>query len=119
MSVLPPAGSDPGGSGTFQPVAVPAALLVARTMAGTGDLAGTVLALLRDHGGALTLAEIRGACPSSRAPGRAALQRTLAALERVSLVHRRDLITDAGSEPCWWAPRVPFAMPWTRPGVAP
>lgn len=96
----------------FRPVGEAAALLVARAMSGTGDLGVALVAVLRDHGGSLTLAEIRA---SYRGPvGRADLTRTLSALELSGLVHRRDLVTDAGCEPVWWAPRVPFAMPWTE-----
>ena len=104
--------------GEFRPVSDPASVVVAAAQAGTGDLAARLLALLRDHGGVLTFEEIRQSVPSELAPTRARLRRTLGALEQTGLVHRRVLITLGGEEPAWWAPRVPFAMPWNRDPAA-
>lgn len=97
----------------FRPVGEVAAMMVARAMAGTGDLAPVLLSLLRDHGGALTLSEVCAACPVAHAKASVPVRGTLNALEKVGLVHRRDMVTLTGSELVWWAPRVPFAMPWT------
>ena len=97
---------------TFRPVGDLAAVQVASAAAGTGDLARDLLAMLREAGGVRTLGEI-SADVCAPVPDIGA---TLAALEATGLVHRRDLEMDGGNEPCWWAPRVPFAMPWNKEG---
>lgn len=65
---------------------------------------------LRGHGGVRTLAEIAAAL-ERRAEG---LVPQIAALERVAVIHRRDMIIGGGSVPVFWAPGVVGAMPWTE-----
>lgn len=97
---------------TFRPVGDLAAVQVAAVQAGTGPLAEQLLAMLRAAGGVRVLIEIWADVDAPMAE----VKLTLAALEAVGLVHRRDLELGGAIEPCWWAPRVPFAMPWNKEG---
>lgn len=94
----------------FQPIGDLAALQVAQACAGAGDLPRRLLHWLRDQQGVRTLGEIWAGMGAPVA----AIERCLAALEEAGLVHRRDLEIGGTCEPCWWAPQVPFAMPWNR-----
>lgn len=96
----------------FEPIGDLAAVHVASARAGTGPLARRLLAWLRAQAGVRTLGEIWAGMGVPVAD----IEVTLAALEESGLVHRRDLELGGTSEPCWWAPSVPFAMPWNREG---
>lgn len=97
---------------SFQHVGDLAAVQVAAARAGTGDLAKALLAMLRAAGGVRALVEIRAEVDAPMSE----VKPTLAALEEAGLVHRRELDMGGAEEPCWWAPRVPFAMPWNKEG---
>ena len=96
----------------FQPIDDLAALQVAQASASAGDLPRRLLHWLRSEQGVRTLGEIWAGMGAPVAD----IERSLTALEETGLVHRRLLEIGGASEPCWWAPMVPFAMPWNSEG---
>jgi len=85
----------------FRPIGDLAPEAVEAALAGTA--AGDLLGWLRAHGGVRTRAEIE-------AEGFDAAD--LRRCEAAGLVHRRDMMGEAGDVAVWWAPRVPLRMPW-------
>lgn len=88
-----------------RPIGVLSDAQAMRIAAGCGARAWGVVLALRDHGGVRTLGEIWEdvGVPID------ALTESLSRLEDAGLIQRRDMLTDAGSQPVWWAPRVVIA----------
>lgn len=71
-----------------------------------------VVASLRAHGGVRTLDELVPVFVEvGLRPAPEAMSMVLCALEVRGLVNRRDMVTEDGSQPVWWAPAFPFPHP--------
>lgn len=88
----------------FTSIASAADLSVMRQLAGLGPHHAAIVDWLRGIDGVRTLAEIAGVFEVPRPEIAAVLDH----LVRLGVIEVRDMVTDAGSEPVWWAWRLPL-----------
>jgi hypothetical protein len=87
----------------FRPLPAIAAALVERQAIRCGRDAPRLLRWMRQHGGVRTLPEIweHLGVPIPE------IEQTLILMEGAGLLCRREMITESGDVPCWWAPGIP------------
>lgn len=96
----------------FRALSALAAEEVERQAARCGRDAPRLLRWMRSHGGVRTLPEIweQLGAPIPE------IEQTLGLMERVGLLCRREMITEPGDVPCWWAPGIPGHVAVTQEG---